>query len=253
YVAELGFADARGILQHRAEYRFELAGRARDDTQHLRRRGLLRQGLAQLVEQPRVLDGDACLAGEAREQFDLLVGERADLLAIDAEVPDLLVIPEERHRDMRARARQRDEGGACVTFICREVGRAPDPPPFHAAPHDPRNDRIAPPQFFERPRRAVYGGHAELVAVEQRQRAKLGFAEAGRVFQDGSKHRLELAGRARNDTQHVRRRGLLLQRLAQLAEQPRVLDGDHGLGGEARDQLDLLCGEGTDLLAIDAY
>ena len=30
---------------------------------------------------------------------------------------------------------------------------------------------------------------------------------------------------------------------AQLVEQPRVLDGDHGLGGEVLHQLDLLVGE----------
>ena len=42
---------------------------------------------AQLVEQPRVLDGDHGLGGEVLHQFDLLVGERADLLAIDGEAP----------------------------------------------------------------------------------------------------------------------------------------------------------------------
>ena len=58
--------------------------------------------------------------------------------------------------------------------------------------------------------------------------------------------------------QHLGRRSLLLQRLAeivsalaQLVEQPRVLDGDHGLGGEVLDQLDLLVGERADLLAED--
>ena len=45
-------------------------------------------------------------------------------------------------------------------------------------------------------------------------------------------------GELRDDLQHLRGRGLLLQRLArsscaaQLVEQPRVLDGDDGLGGE---------------------
>ena len=59
--------------------------------------------------------------------------------------------------------------------------------------------------------------------------------------------------------QHLRGRGLLLQRfgeivgaLAQLVEQPRVLDGDDGLGGEVLHQLDLLVGERPHLLAIDS-
>ena len=38
---------------------------------------------------------------------------------------------------------------------------------------------------------------------------------------------------------------------AQFVQQPRVLDGDHGLGGEVLHQLDLLVGEGPDLLAVD--
>ena len=43
----------------------------------------------------------------------------------------------------------------------------------------------------------------------------------------------------------------LVSALAQLVEQAGVLDGDDGLGGEVRDQLDLLVGERPHLLAID--
>src|SRR5262249_46466584 len=39
---------------------------------------------------------------------------------------------------------------------------------------------------------------------------------------------------------------------AQLVEQARVLDGNHGLLRKIAYQLDLLIGEGTDFLAIDA-
>ena len=65
--------------------------------------------------------------------------------------------------------------------------------------------------------------------------------------QHGLEHRLQLAGRAADDLQHLRGRGLLLQRLAQvvgalaqLVEQPRVLDGDDGLGGKGPKQRHLL-------------
>ena len=58
--------------------------------------------------------------------------------------------------------------------------------------------------------------------------------------------------------EHLGGRRLLLQRLAQivgalaqLVEQPRILDGDDGLRGEVRHQLDLLVGKGPDLLAVD--
>jgi len=81
--AELRVAQPRGVRQHGLEYRFKLAGRARDDTEDLRGRGLLLQRLAQLVEQPGVLDGDDRLAREAGDQLDLLSAKRPHLLAVD--------------------------------------------------------------------------------------------------------------------------------------------------------------------------
>ena len=44
--------------------------------------------LAQLVEQPRVLDGDDGLSGEILDQLDLLVGEWAHFLAINGDGAD---------------------------------------------------------------------------------------------------------------------------------------------------------------------
>ena len=65
---------------------------------------------------------------------------------------------------------------------------------------------------------------------------------------------LEIEGRAADDLEHVGGRRLPLQRSrssSQLVEQPRVLDGDHGLGGEILHQRDLLVGERPNLLAIN--
>ena len=45
----------------------------------------------------------------------------------------------------------------------------------------------------------------------------LRLADARRVRQHGLEHRLQLAGRTGDDLQHLRCRGLLLQRLGQLA------------------------------------
>ena len=53
---------------------------------------------AQLVEQPRVLDGDDGLRGEVVQQLDLFVGEGSHLLAIDGDRADQFVILEHRHR-----------------------------------------------------------------------------------------------------------------------------------------------------------
>src|SRR5262249_22302684 len=60
-ITDAGFANPQGVLQHCREHRLELARRAGDHFQHLRARGLLRQGFAKLVEQARVLYGDNCL------------------------------------------------------------------------------------------------------------------------------------------------------------------------------------------------
>src|SRR5262249_5026856 len=47
--AKLGPANSGGVLQHRLEHARQLAGRARDDAQYLRRRRLLLQRLAEIA------------------------------------------------------------------------------------------------------------------------------------------------------------------------------------------------------------
>src|SRR5262245_38263052 len=74
-----------------------------------------------------------------------------------------------------------------------------------------------------------------------------------RVLQNGLKGVFQRLLRTRYDAQHFRGGGLLRQRFAQLIEQASVLDGDDGLGGKVRHQLDLLVGEGANLLAKDHH
>ena len=66
-------------------------------------------GFAQLVEQPRVLDGDDGLSGEIRDQLDLSVGERQHFLPIDSNTADQLAFLEHRDKDVGAGARRLDE------------------------------------------------------------------------------------------------------------------------------------------------
>ena len=86
--------QAQAALHDGIEHRLRVAHRIADDVEHLAGRGLLLQrlgeivgALAQLVEQPRVLDGDDRLGGEVLHQFDLLVGEWPHLLAVDDNAP----------------------------------------------------------------------------------------------------------------------------------------------------------------------
>ena len=87
------------------------------------------------------------------------------------------------------------------------------------------------------------------VAVPAVNISKLGVADANGFLQHGGEHRFKIAGGAADDLEHLRRGRLLLKRLTQFAEQPRILDGDDGLSGEVCDQLDLLVGKGTNFLA----
>src|SRR5262252_2058831 len=103
-IAEFGLAERDCLLQHGLEYRFQLARRARDDAEDLGGRRLLLQRLAQiigalpqLVEQPRVLDGDDGLRGEIRHEPNLLVAEGRRLLTKDIDRTDQLVLPQHWH------------------------------------------------------------------------------------------------------------------------------------------------------------
>src|SRR5262249_56328244 len=88
--AVLGTANSDGILQQRLKDALEVERRSADDLEHVGRDSLLLQrfaqiirALPQLVEQPRVLDGDDGLVGKILNQVDLLVDERPDLLTVN--------------------------------------------------------------------------------------------------------------------------------------------------------------------------
>ena len=72
-----------------------------------------------------------------------------------------------------------------------------------------------------------------------------------RALDDSIEHRLDIGRRAADDAENLARRSLLLQSFAQIRvalleffEQPHVLDGDHGLGGESFEERDLLSEKG---------
>ena len=53
----------------------------------------------ELVEQPRVLDGDDGLRGEVRDQLDLLVGERPHFLPVNSDGADQFIVLKHRHSE----------------------------------------------------------------------------------------------------------------------------------------------------------
>ena len=93
-----------------------------------------------------------------------------------------------------------------------------------------------------------------LLIIEHIDRASLGAGKLHRLGDDGGEHGLEIERRVHR-LRHFSERAQLLDRaakligaLAQLVQQSRILDGDDGLRGEARNQRDLLLREGTDFL-----
>ena len=193
-----------------SEHRLQFAGRAADDPQHVGGGGLLLQRFAQLVEQPGVLDGDDGLSGEVRDQLDLLVGERAHLLAVDDDRADQLVLLEHRHGSNGASAGELDDGDAArvalaIGVVGREVGDVNRPASCrqHAAErvHSGRGNASA---RAAAARRRPAGRRAtrrmrKTSPSRQQQVAELGLADAHRVRQHGLEHRLQLAGRAGDD------------------------------------------------------
>ena len=71
----------------------------------------------------------------------------------------------------------------------------------------------------------------------------IGFTQPRGRLDQRVEDRLQIEGRAADHLEHIGGGGLLLKRFAQLVEQARVLDRDHSLSGEVREQLDLLLGE----------
>src|SRR5262249_43974902 len=106
---KLGPADASCARQHCLEHRLQFARRAADDLQDLRGRRLLLQRLPQLIEQASILDGNDGLLGKAREERDLLVGERANFLAVYIDGADQRPFVEHRHKNNCANPQEIDE------------------------------------------------------------------------------------------------------------------------------------------------
>src|SRR5215813_614694 len=98
-------AQPRGRLDQRVERGRQIERRAADDLEHVGGGSLLLQRFAQLVEQPRILDGDDGLTRKIRNKLNLLLGERAYLLSINSQHTDHCVILEQRNSNQGPSAR----------------------------------------------------------------------------------------------------------------------------------------------------
>src|SRR5580704_91853 len=206
------------LFQYSVEHWAEVAGGAVDDPQHLGSRGLLLQGLARLDDQPRILHRDNRLRREALHQRDLLLGERANLPAVNDESAEQSVVLRKRHGQSSARTAQVDESTA--KSLAGTVGvlrsNIEDMNDLLSGSH--ARESIAGPgsqwpgrqEFGIGSRYPPQGRGPEGSAVIGAQNAETGFTQVGRLFEQGIKHRREITRRAVDDLQYLCGRGLLL-------------------------------------------
>ncbi len=93
--------------------------------------------------------------------------------------------------------------------------------------------------------RARLGDDARRVTLDLHDAAVIRGAELHRFFEHRGQHALEVERRAVDRVQHLADRGLPLERLLRLVEQPDVLDGDDRLCGKGLGEGPLALGERT--------
>src|SRR5262245_36374662 len=74
------------------------------------------------------------------------------------------------------------------------------------------NQRVAPPIFDQCGRRVIQADGSKLVSLAESQASESSAAQVCRVCQNRIENRLQISRRTADDLEHLRRRGLLLQR-----------------------------------------
>ena len=214
--------------------------------------------LAQLVEQARVLDGDDGLRGEVLDQLDLLVGEGPHFLAIDRDRADQLVVLEHRHIQQSPESSEIDGGhedrlALDIGCLGSDVGDMDGLLRLDGASKRgarPGALRTALPELGKLRRYADHRRRAARAPSSMRNNmpklaSQMRIAFSSMAWNTGSSSpgELEMTFSTSEVAVCCSSASESSRCAAQLVEQPRVLDGDHGLGGEVLHQLDLLVGE----------
>ena len=212
-----------------------------------------------LVEQPRVLDGDRRLVGETLDELDLALRERLGLGPAQAENPDKFVVAHQRNHDDCAIAAQSGARLVEIVGVGPGVGEMCDVARARGSPGVKRitdRDGILARLALEGLRQAELRVQPASVAIPEVEGREGSATEFRRRLENGCRGQIQIERRAADHLQHVGGRGLLLQRLRQVArarlhlfEKARVLDGDHRLIGEGLDDLDFPVGEGDRLVS----
>src|SRR5262249_38019515 len=241
-------SEARRVFDHHfgqpddgVERRAQLMAHARDELR------LVLASLSQLpvlvldfVEQPYVLDGDHRLVSEGGGELNLPVGEWAHGLAAKNDNANRVSLSQQRHAKYSSKSALFLHFLKRIIRIGQHVGDLDWLTLEHcAAEHTPSSRLERYPSQNEFPvitRAAVSRNRLIIRALLTMHRHNIGLAQfCGRLHQR-VEDCLEIEGRTADDLEHVGGGGLLLQRfgeivgaLAQLIEQPDVIDRDDGL------------------------
>ena len=206
-------------FDQRVEDRLQIEGRAADDFQHVGRRCLLLEGVAQLVEQAR--RSRWRLRPERRNSVTSAICLSVNglhFLPVDDDGADQHIVLEHRHANVvriaprRASYRAGDSLGefrratSCqwtVSFV--RVTRSSRPPGVGRNGPSARLRNSAIPADVPTSAAMVHA------AVEAVQCTEIGVADSHRILQHGLENRLQLAGRAGDHAQNLRGSCLLLQ------------------------------------------
>src|SRR5262249_29379549 len=151
---------------------------------------LLLQRFPRFGEQAGVLDGNDSLPGEIADQLDLLIGERANLLAVNDEGADQLVLFEHRHGENGPSLGKPGERSTYIGRCRHEVGDLNSLLGISETAEESLysrmsgiHDRFAPPQCFICRRSVMHRSGPKGASYTNVERAKIGFAEPGGILQ----------------------------------------------------------------------
>ena len=200
-------------------------------------RGQIVGALAQFIEKAGILDGDDGLGGELLEKRDLLVREALRFLPENHDAADHALVLQQRHGQKAARAPEIDQGAAVrlartVSIRLQQVDELDMRLTFQQTSRCCSRSVVqgsASPVFVISRGKSVRRAGAKYFPVERVQDAEIRTAKMHRLAQHRVEYRREVAGRAADDLKNLRGRGLLLQRLREVArarlhffEQPHV-------------------------------
>ena len=225
--AHIRLAKPGRRLDQRVKYRLQVEGRAADHLEHVGSGSLLLQRFAQivgapaqLIQQPRVLDGDDRLVGERRHQVDLFRGKWLRPVSPYKDHSDDLSLTQERDAQRSPitgnllgitprifRVRQHIED---VNHSSLQRGAS-----GHAASIDRGSLEllIIPQARVDLGSKTEAGDPAENFTIAFEQPGLVGVAQPCHQFDQGIEHSLQIEGGAADHLEHVGGGGLLLQGL----------------------------------------